>query len=573
MSRERDIERGEVEEEKEQVDHASSEDIETPTTPTHPDTALTKEPDITALAAPCANSEDVLDIPKRGRSTSKDSDSSSDSGSERWHDHQVPPHRDRSRAQSSARSVHRDLVKVPRRQRRGLFGRLTVIAEVTNPYDYSRKTKWMLTFVIAVAGAAAPMASSIVLPALVDIARYFDSTAAVVNLSISLYMLSMSIFPLWWSSFSESLGRRTIYLTSFTLYIIFSIIGAVSTSVGMFIAMRMLSGGAAASVQAVGAGTIADIWEVKERGRAMGIFYLGPLCGPLLAPIIGGVLNEGLGWRSVQWFQTVLGVLVFVFILFCLPETLVEKKSVAAIAEAEAAARAGATDSEHIEESVDRDVRPTLTRTTTKQSVQVKTKTYLTALRRCFIDPLRIILYLQFPAVSICVFYATTTFCALYMLNISIQQTFSIKPYGYTSIIIGLLYIPNSLGYFLTSIFGGKWVDKIMAREARKAGRYDEKGKLKYRPEDRMKENAWLGAFMFPAALVMYGWTVEFGVNLAAPLVSNFFFGAYNTAVDESEALADFSVCRCWEHVGFCDGVSIPWSVRFGTAYADADQQ
>ena len=67
--------------------------------------------------------------------------------------------------------------------------------------------------------------------------------------------------------------------------------------------MRMLSGGAAASVQAVGAGTIADIWEVKERGRAMGIFYLGPLCGPLLAPIIGGALNEGLGWRSVQWFQ------------------------------------------------------------------------------------------------------------------------------------------------------------------------------------------------------------------------------------------------------------------------------
>lgn len=285
MSREQDVEKGDSDNEMEKTYHEPVEEIDTPTTPTRSVTALTKEPDITATAAPCANSEDILKIPSRGRKASRDSDTSSDSErtpSERWHDHQLPPHRDRSRAQSSARSVRRDPVKVPRRERRGLLGRFTVIAEVTNPYDYSRKTKWMLTFVIAVAGAAAPMASSIVLPALVDIARYFDSTAAVVNLSISLYMLSMSIFPLWWSSFSESLGRRTIYLASFTLFIVFSILGAVSTNVGMFIATRMLSGGAAASVQAVGAGTIADIWEVKERGRAMGIFYLGPLCGPLL---------------------------------------------------------------------------------------------------------------------------------------------------------------------------------------------------------------------------------------------------------------------------------------------------
>lgn len=45
----------------------------------------------------------------------------------------------------------------------------------------------------------------------------------------------------------------------------------------MLIAFRVLSGAAASSVQAVGAGTIADIWEVKQRGRAMGWFYLGPL--------------------------------------------------------------------------------------------------------------------------------------------------------------------------------------------------------------------------------------------------------------------------------------------------------
>ena len=84
--------------------------------------------------------------------------------------------------------------------------------------------------------------------------------------------------------------------------------------------MRMLAGGAAASAQTVGAGTIADVWEVKERGRAMGIFFLGPLCGPLLAPIIGGALTAKFGWRSTQWFLAIYGGVVLVFLFFALPE-------------------------------------------------------------------------------------------------------------------------------------------------------------------------------------------------------------------------------------------------------------
>jgi len=77
------------------------------------------------------------------------------------------------------------------------------------------------------------------------------------------------------------LGRRNTYFLSFSLFVVFSIISAVGVNIAMLIVMRILSGAAAASVQAVGAGTVADIWEPKERGRAMGVFYLGPLCGPV----------------------------------------------------------------------------------------------------------------------------------------------------------------------------------------------------------------------------------------------------------------------------------------------------
>lgn len=105
---------------------------------------------------------------------------------------------------------------------------------------------------------------------LLEIAEDLDSTASITNLSVAFYMLAMSIFPLWWSSFSETFGRRSIYIVSFALFLVFNILAALSVNISMFIIFRLLGGGAAASVQAVGAGTIADIWEVRERGKAMG---------------------------------------------------------------------------------------------------------------------------------------------------------------------------------------------------------------------------------------------------------------------------------------------------------------
>lgn len=83
-------------------------------------------------------------------------------------------------------------------------------------------------------------------------------------------VLSPAVLPVARSSFSETLGRRTIYVVSFSLSVVFSILTAISTTTAMLIVFRVLGGGAAASVQAVGAGTIADLWEPFERGRAMG---------------------------------------------------------------------------------------------------------------------------------------------------------------------------------------------------------------------------------------------------------------------------------------------------------------
>lgn len=313
----------------------------------------------------------------------------------------------------------------------------------------------------------------------------------------------MSIFPLWWSSFSERLGRRTIYLISFSLFVVFNSLCAISSSIAMLIVLRMLSGGASASVQAVGAGTIADLWDPQERGRAMNIFYLGPLCGPLIAPIVGGALAERWGWRSTLWFLAAYGGLTVVFIFFALPETLANTKI-----------QTQETNNEH-EETIRRQV----SRVSSRQVVQFTTR-WLRVLKMVLLDPLKIILYLRYPPVLLTVYYASITFGSLYVLNVSVEHTFSASPYNFSTIIVGLLYIPNSLGYVVASTFGGRWMDSIMQREAKKAKRYDEHGKLIYRPEDRMRENAWLGAMLYPAGLIWYGWCADRGVFWLAPVCS-----------------------------------------------------
>ncbi|PYH88742.1 MFS general substrate transporter, partial [Aspergillus ellipticus CBS 707.79] len=317
------------------------------------------------------------------------------------------------------------------------------------------------------------------------------TTATTTNLSVALYMLAMAIFPLWWSTISDATGRRSVYLVSMALGVVFAVLAAISRSIAMLIVMRLLSGGAAASVQAVGAGTVADLWEPRERGRAMGIFFLGPQLGPLVAPIVGGALADRWGWRSTMWLIVIVAGATLGALLLLLPETMEHRRSVWT-----------ATD----------DGEAAWTR-------------YARGLRMLLLDPFRIVLNLQYPAVLLTVYSSSVSFFFLYVTNISLETSFAKAPYRFGTLLLGLVYIPNSLGYMAASVVGGRWMDHVMKREAHRAGRYTAQGTPHFLPEDRMRENAWVGALCYPAAMIWYGWTVDKGIAWPVPLVANFFMG------------------------------------------------
>lgn len=208
-----------------------------------------------------------------------------------------------------------------------------------------------------------------------------------------------------------------------------------------------------------------------------------------------------------MWFVTAFGGVNLISLFFLLPETLARRK-------AHVPPPAGATNND-----------TTLDRTPTRQSVADKTRKTAGFLRKAFIDPLMCIKYLRFPPVALTVALASVTFAALFIQNISIQSTFGRPPYSFSIVVVGLLYIPGSLGYLAASLVGGRWVDKIMVREAKKAGRYDAAGRLVLLPEDRLREQAWVAASMYPLAMIWFGWCADRGVFWFATVVANFFFG------------------------------------------------
>ncbi|KAL6934914.1 hypothetical protein ACO0R3_000879 [Hanseniaspora guilliermondii] len=211
---------------------------------------------------------------------------------------------------------------VPYKERQGILSRFCIIQQFKNPHLYPDSIKVFIVFICAVAAVIGPFQASILFPALRDIEKEYKTTATKTNISVGVYLLALGIFPIYHSSFSEMHGKRNVYVVSFMMLFVFCLLLClVSHNISTFIILRFFCGVFSSSVQSLGAGTLADIYEPERRGSMFGFFYLGSLLAPLLAPIIGALLCNSFNWKSTQWFVLIFSIVVLLLLVFCLPET------------------------------------------------------------------------------------------------------------------------------------------------------------------------------------------------------------------------------------------------------------
>ena len=105
------------------------------------------------------------------------------------------------------------------------------------------------------------------------------------------------------------------------IFFIFSIACSVAQTTGQLAVFRFISGLGGGAPLAIGAGVLADMWEAKERGKAIAIFSMGPPIAPTIAPIIAGFISLRTTWRWVMWVLTFATGFTFIFGIIFLNET------------------------------------------------------------------------------------------------------------------------------------------------------------------------------------------------------------------------------------------------------------
>ncbi|KAI7853807.1 major facilitator superfamily domain-containing protein [Circinella umbellata] len=359
-----------------------------------------------------------------------------------------------------------------------------------DPHTFSTTKKSLILAIIASAGAMAPISSTVYYPALTNVQYELNTTDTAVNASVSLFVFVTAVFPLMWASWSDKNGRRNIYILSFAITVVGTILCALSVNIAMLIVFRGVSAIGASSVQSMGAGTLSDIFDSHERGRAYAWYVLGPIMGPAIGPIIGGFLTEAYGWRSTFYFSACFGFCILLLIIFFLPETFRSKEKAQSV-------------STEKEETGQEKPEP---REERKHKIR-------------FTNPLSPLRFLKLLNVSLAVLYLGILFGVYYLLNTSFAWVFA-NQYKLDSGIIGACYLPAAVGGMIGGNIGGRLSDAVYNRTVKKAtDNQQEKN-----PEMRISIPILsVSALFLLGVLTGYGWTIKQNVHYSAPMIFSFF--------------------------------------------------
>jgi DHA1 family bicyclomycin/chloramphenicol resistance-like MFS transporter len=180
----------------------------------------------------------------------------------------------------------------------------------------------LLTLLLAGLTMVGPLAIDTYLPSFPAIARTFDASPMLIQQTLSMFLFCFAFMMLFFGTLSDSFGRRPVILGSLVLYIVASIGGALAPSIGVLLFCRILQGLAAGAGSVVGRAIVTDRFSGGEAQKILSHIMMVFGLAPALAPILGGWLQVNYGWRSIFWFLTGFGALMFIAVQRALPESL-----------------------------------------------------------------------------------------------------------------------------------------------------------------------------------------------------------------------------------------------------------
>ena len=191
-------------------------------------------------------------------------------------------------------------------------------------HHQTRRFRWGFAAMLAALATLGPFSIDAYLPAFAGIQASLGATPLEIQQTLSAYLFAFGLMFLFHGALSDSFGRRPVILAALVIYTIASAGAALSSNVHMLIVWRVVQGLSVGAGMVVGRAMIRDLFGPEDAQRLMSLVTLFFGLAPAIAPVIGGWLFAGFGWRSIFWFLTLVGALLVAYGVKKLPETLPE---------------------------------------------------------------------------------------------------------------------------------------------------------------------------------------------------------------------------------------------------------
>lgn len=112
-----------------------------------------------------------------------------------------------------------------------------------------------------------------------------------------------------------------MYILCFIIFTIANLGLGLQNNYAALLVLRMLQAAGSSGTVALANGVVGDIITSAERGTYIAYASLGAIMGPMVAPILGGVIGQYAGWHWIFWFLMIFSGVVFIPLILFMPET------------------------------------------------------------------------------------------------------------------------------------------------------------------------------------------------------------------------------------------------------------
>jgi len=178
-----------------------------------------------------------------------------------------------------------------------------------------KKAQLSASIVAGLAAFLAPFMGASVNIALPSIGREFEADAVLLGWVATAYILAAAVFLVPFGKLADIHGRKRTFIAGIAVYTAASLLCASAVAAWSLIGFRVLQGIGAALIFGTSVAILTSVFPPGRRGKALGINTASTYLGLSLGPVLGGLLTQQFGWRSIFVLNLPLGILILVLVL------------------------------------------------------------------------------------------------------------------------------------------------------------------------------------------------------------------------------------------------------------------